>query len=71
MGQIFQRTYKAADGTQRTCDTWTLRYYRNGRPHQRAHEVHPARVTPSDCSPFGWVIFPEAPRLSELPEADL
>ncbi len=32
MGQVFQRTYRGADGTARTCRTWTVRYYRNGRP---------------------------------------
>ena len=36
MGQIFQRTYKAKDGTVKTCETWTLRYYRNGKPYQEA-----------------------------------
>jgi integrase len=34
MGQVFQRTYRAKDGSVRTCETWTIRYYRNGRPHQ-------------------------------------
>lgn len=34
MGQLFQRTYRAHDGTVRTCTTWTIRYYRNGRAHQ-------------------------------------
>lgn len=34
MGQIFRRTYKAADGSVRTCDTWTIRYFRGGRAHQ-------------------------------------
>jgi len=34
MGQVFQRTYKAADGTLRTCQTWTIKYFRAGRPHQ-------------------------------------
>ncbi len=38
MGQIFQRayTYRAKDGTKtkKTCETWTLRYYRNGRAIQ-------------------------------------
>ena len=34
MGQIFQRTYRAADGTRRTCATYSVRYFRNGRPHQ-------------------------------------
>jgi hypothetical protein len=32
MGQLFQRTYKATDGTVKTCRTWTIRYHRNGRP---------------------------------------
>lgn len=32
MGQIFQRTYRATDGTMKTCKTWTIRYYRNGKP---------------------------------------
>jgi integrase len=34
MGQVFQRTYRAPDGSVRTCKTWTIRYYRDGRPHQ-------------------------------------
>ena len=34
MGQVFQRSYKAADGTLRTCKTWTIRYYRAGRAYQ-------------------------------------
>jgi integrase len=34
MGQVFQRKYKAKDGSVRTCETFTIRYYRNGRPHQ-------------------------------------
>ena len=34
MGQLFQRTYKAKDGTVKTCKKWTIRYYRNGRAHQ-------------------------------------
>jgi hypothetical protein len=34
MGELFQRTYRAADGTRRACNTWTIRYHRNGRPHQ-------------------------------------
>ena len=34
MGQLFQRTYKAKDGTIKTCDTWTIRYFRGGRAHQ-------------------------------------
>jgi integrase len=36
MGQLFRRTYKAADGTVKTCATWTIRYYRNGKPFQEA-----------------------------------
>jgi integrase len=36
MGQIFQRTYKAKDGTFKTCATWTIRYYRNGKPYQES-----------------------------------
>jgi integrase len=36
MGQVFQRTYRAADGTVRTCKTWTLRYFRNGRAIQES-----------------------------------
>jgi integrase len=36
MGQLFQRTYRAPDGTRRTCETWTLRYFRNGRAIQEA-----------------------------------
>ena len=35
-GQIFQRTYKAANGTIKTCRTWTIRWYRNGRAHEEA-----------------------------------
>jgi hypothetical protein len=35
-GQIFQRTYKARDGSVKTCRTWTIRWYRNGRPHEEA-----------------------------------
>src|SRR5262249_13030637 len=35
-GLIFQRTYKAKDGTIRTCATWTIRWYRNGKPHEEA-----------------------------------
>jgi integrase len=34
MGQIFQRTYRAKDGTLKTCETWTIRYYRSGKPMQ-------------------------------------
>ena len=34
MGQVFQRSYKATDGTIRTCQTWTIKYFRAGRPHQ-------------------------------------
>lgn len=34
MGQVFQRTYRAKDGTLKTCATFSIRYYRNGRPHQ-------------------------------------
>src|SRR5262245_4125073 len=34
MGQVFQRTYRGADGVRKTCETWTLRYYRNGRAIQ-------------------------------------
>jgi integrase len=34
MGQVFQRTYRAPDGTVRTCARWTIRYFRNGRAHQ-------------------------------------
>lgn len=40
-GQVFQRTYRAADGTRKTCDTWTIRYYRNGRPYQEATKYGP------------------------------
>jgi integrase len=36
MGQLFQRTYRAADGSVKTCRTWTLRYYRNGRPMEES-----------------------------------
>lgn len=36
MGQIFQRTYRAKDGTRKTCETWTIRYFRAGRAHQEA-----------------------------------
>ncbi|HEY0876697.1 MAG TPA: tyrosine-type recombinase/integrase [Vicinamibacterales bacterium] len=36
MGQVFQRSYRAADGTTKTCRTWTLRYHRNGRAIQEA-----------------------------------
>src|SRR6266550_580798 len=39
MGQLFQRTYRGADGTLKTCKTWTLRYYRNGRPYQESTEL--------------------------------
>lgn len=39
MGQIFRRTYRAADGSLRTCRTWTIRYFRNGRAHQEATEM--------------------------------
>jgi len=35
-GLIFQRTYKAADGTIKSCRTWTIRWYRNGRPYEEA-----------------------------------
>ncbi len=35
-GQIFQRTYKAPDGAIKTCRTWTIRWYRNGRPYEEA-----------------------------------
>jgi hypothetical protein len=38
MGQIFQRTYKAKDGTVRKCATWTIRYYRNGKAYQEPTE---------------------------------
>jgi integrase len=41
MGQIFQRTYRAADGTRKTCETWTIRYYRNGKPYQEATKYGP------------------------------
>jgi integrase len=34
MGQVFQRSYKAKDGTIRTCETWTIRYFRRGRAQQ-------------------------------------
>lgn len=34
MGQVFQRAYRAKDGSLRTCETWTIRYYRSGKPHQ-------------------------------------
>ena len=36
MGQVFQRKYRGKDGTLKTCATWTIRYFRNGRPHQEA-----------------------------------
>jgi integrase len=36
VGQVFKRTYRDKHGTVRTCETWTIRYYRNGRPHQEA-----------------------------------
>ncbi|CAN5849371.1 site-specific integrase [soil metagenome] len=36
MGQVFQRTYRAPDGTLKTCETWTLRYHRTGRAIQEA-----------------------------------
>jgi integrase len=36
MGQVFQRTYRAADGAIKKCATWTIRYCRNGRPYQEA-----------------------------------
>ena len=36
MGQVFQRNYRGADGQPRTCDTWTIRYFRNGRAIQEA-----------------------------------
>ena len=35
-GQVFQRTYKAPDGTVRTCRTWIIRWYRIGRPHEES-----------------------------------
>src|SRR5262245_26734001 len=35
-GQIFRRTYKAKDGMIKTCATWTIRWYRNGRPHEES-----------------------------------
>jgi integrase len=35
-GQVFRRTYRAADGSVKTCETWTIRYYRNGKPQQEA-----------------------------------
>jgi hypothetical protein len=36
MGQVFQRTYRRPDKGLRTCETWTIRYYRHGRAHQEA-----------------------------------
>jgi integrase len=36
MGQVFQRSYKAADGTRKTCNVWTIRYYRNGRAFEES-----------------------------------
>ncbi len=35
-GLIFQRTYKATDGAVKTCRTWTIRWYRNGRAHEES-----------------------------------
>jgi integrase len=37
-GQLFQRTYKATDGTIRTCRTWTIRWYRHGIPFEESTE---------------------------------
>ena len=39
MGQVFQRTYKGKDGTLRTCDTFTIRYFRGGRAHEEATKL--------------------------------
>ena len=36
MGQVFRRTFKAADGTLKTCKSWTIRWYRVGRPHEES-----------------------------------
>ena len=36
MGQVFQRKYKAADGTLKKCKTWTIRWYRGGRAHEES-----------------------------------
>src|SRR5262245_47334734 len=35
-GQLFQRTYKTPDGLVKTCRTWTIRWYRNGRPYEES-----------------------------------
>src|SRR5262245_56120274 len=35
-GQLFQRTYKTPDGRVKPCRTWTIRWYRNGRPHEES-----------------------------------
>src|SRR5918993_5436896 len=36
MGQLVQRTYRSADGSVRTCETWAIRYYRNGRAYEES-----------------------------------
>jgi len=33
---VFRRTYKGKDGVVRTCATWTIRWYRNGRPYEES-----------------------------------
>jgi integrase len=38
MGQLFRRTYRSKNGTMKTCATWTIRWYRSGRPHEEATE---------------------------------
>lgn len=39
MGQVFQYKYRTPDGTRKTCKTWAIRYYRNGRAIQESTKL--------------------------------